>query len=48
MIGDTWDPTASTITLKYFLVDAYKNKSRVNQLGFIRVFLQYNVKHGIF
>ena len=35
MIGDTWFPTASTRTLKYFLADAAKHKARVHQLDFI-------------
>ena len=26
MVGDTWSPTASMRTLKYFLVDATKQK----------------------
>ena len=26
MIGDTWDPTASTRTLNYFLADSAKRK----------------------
>ena len=34
-IGDTWDPTASMRTLKYFLADSAKHKSRVHQLDFI-------------
>ena len=32
MFGDTWSPTASMRTLKYFLADAAKNKERVHQL----------------
>ena len=35
MVGDTWWPTASMSTLKYFLVDTPKHKARVNQLVFI-------------
>ena len=34
-IGDTCSSTASVRTLKYFLVDAGKHKSRVHQLDFI-------------
>ena len=30
-VGDTWSPIASMSTLKYFLEDAIKHKSRVNQ-----------------
>ena len=48
MIGDTWSPTASMITLKYFLVDAAKHKARVHQLDFIGAFLQANVKNRLF
>ena len=31
MVGDTWSPTASMRTLKYFLADASKHKTRVHQ-----------------
>ena len=48
MVGDTWSPTASMRTLKYFLADAAKNKARVNQLGFIGAFLQAKVKNRVF
>ena len=44
MVGDTWSPTASMRTLKYFLSDAAKHKARVHQLDFIGVFLQAKVK----
>ena len=30
MIGDTWSPTASMRTAKYFLADAAKHKTRVH------------------
>ena len=40
MVGDTWSPTASMRTLKYFLADATKQKTRVHQLYFIGAFLQ--------
>ena len=45
MVGDTWYPTASMITLIYFVADDYKHKGRVHQLDLIGVFLQANVKH---
>ena len=48
MVGDTWLPTASMRTLKYFLVDAVKHKARVHQLDFIGAFLQANVKNSVF
>ena len=35
MIGNTWDPTASMSTMKYFLTDHAKHKSIVHQLDFI-------------
>ena len=35
-------------TLKYFLADAAKHKSRVHQLYFIGLFLQANVKNRVF
>ena len=45
MIGDTWSPTAYMKTLKYFLEDAAKNKTKVYQLDFIGAFLQAKVKN---
>ena len=48
LVGDTWSPTASMRTLKYFLSDAVKNKERVNQLYFIGSFLQAKVKNRVF
>ena len=35
MIGDTWSPTASMRTLKYFLAYTAKHKARFHQLDFI-------------
>ena len=48
MVGDTWSPTASMRTLKYFLEDAAKHKARVHQLDFIGSFLQAKVKNRVF
>ena len=48
MVGDTWSPTASIRTLKYFLADAAKHKARVHQLYFIGEFLQAKVKNRVF
>ena len=48
MVGYTWSPTASMKTLKYFLADASKHKSRVYQLYFIGSFLQSKVKNRVF
>ena len=48
MVGDTWSPTASMRTLKYFLADAAKHKARVHQLDFIGAFLQAKVKNRVF
>ena len=46
--GDTWSPTASIRTLKYFLADADKNKAIVNQLDFIGSFLQAKCVNKLF
>ena len=40
LVGDTWSPTASMRTLKYFLTEAPKHKAKVYQLYFIGAFLQ--------
>ena len=48
MVGDTWSPTASMRTLKYFLADEAKNKARVHQLDFTEAFLQAKVKNRVF
>ena len=48
MVGDTWSPTASMRTLKYFLADAAKHKAGVHQLYFIGAFLQAKVKNIVF
>ena len=48
IVGDTWSPTASMRTLKYFLADAAKHKARVHQIDFIGAFLQAKVKNGVF
>ena len=40
MVGDTWSPTASMRTLKYFLADAAKHETRVHQLDFIGAFFR--------
>ena len=48
MVGDTWSPTASMRTLKYFLADAAKHKARVHQIDFIGAFLQAKYKNRVF
>ena len=48
MVGDTWSPTASMSTLKYFLADATKHKAIVHQLDFIWAFLQAKVNNRVF
>ena len=48
MVGDTWSPTASMRTVKYFLADSAKHKARVHQLDFIGTFLQAKVKNIVF
>ena len=48
LVEDTWSPTASMRTLKYFLTDATKHKARVHQLYFIGEFLQEKIKNRVF
>ena len=48
MVGDTWSPTSSMSTLKYFLADAAKHKARVQNLDFIGALLQAKVKNIVF
>ena len=48
MVGDTWSPTSSMRTLKYFLADAAKHKAIVHQIDFIGAFLQAKVKNRVF
>ena len=48
MTGDTWSPTESMRTLKYFLADTAKHKARVHQLDFIGALLQAKVKNRVF
>ena len=48
MVGDTWSPTASMRTLKYFLADEAKHKARVHKLDFIGAFLQAKLKNRVF
>ena len=47
MVGDTWSPTASMRTSKYFLADAAKHKARLHQLDFIGALLQAKVKNRV-
>ena len=48
LVGDTWSPTASMRTLKYFLAYTTKHKARVHQLYFIGSFLQEKAKNRVF
>ena len=48
MVGNTWSPTASMRTLKYFLADSAKHKTRVHQLYFIGAFFQAKLKNRVF
>ena len=48
LVGDTWSPTDSMRTLKYFLAGATKHKARVQQLYFIGELLQTKVKNRLF
>ena len=45
IVGDTWSPTASMRTLKYFLADSAKHKARVHQIDFIGAFVPAKVKN---
>ena len=45
LVGDTWSPTASMRTLKYFLKDATEHKARFHQLDLIGELLQAKVKN---
>ena len=48
IVGNTWSPTTSMRTLKYFLADAAKHKARFHQLDFIGAFLQAKFKNRVF
>ena len=48
LVEDTWSPTDSVRTLKYFLVDAVKHKAIVHQLNFIGTLLQVKFKNIVF
>ena len=48
LVGDTWSPTASMSTLKYFLAYYTKHKARVHQLYLIGAFLQAKLKNRVF
>ena len=47
LVGDTWSPTASMRTLKYFLAYAVKHKAVVHQLYFIKALLQVKFKNKV-
>ena len=48
MVGDTWSPTASMRTLKYFLAYTAKHKARVHQLYLIGAFWQAKLNNRVF
>ena len=48
LLGDTWSPTASMRTLKYFLEDSVKCKEIFHQLDFIGSFLRAKVNNSLF
>ena len=48
LVTDTWSPTASMRTLKYFLEDETKHKARVHQLDSIGVLLQAKANNRVF
>ena len=47
MIGDTWDPTVLTRSLRYLSEDCPNHKSIIHQLDLIGVFIQFNVKYRV-
>ena len=48
MVGDTWSPTESMRTLKYFLEYSAKHKAIFHEIDFIGAFLQAKVKNRVF
>ena len=48
LVEDTWSPTASMSTLKYFLADATKHKAGFHQLDFIGAIFLTKVKSIVF
>ena len=48
LVGDTWSPTASMRTLRYFLAYVTKHKAIVHQLYLIGEFLQEKLKNRVF
>ena len=48
MVGDTWSPTSSMRTLKYFLANAAKHKARFHQYDFIGALLHAKIKNRFF
>ena len=48
LFGDTWSPTASMMTLRYFFTDVVNHKAGVHQLDFIESLLQAKVKNRVF
>ena len=48
LVGDTWSPTVSMRTLKYFLADTANHKARVQKLDFIGALFQANFNNRVF
>ena len=48
LVGDTWSPTSSMRTLKYYFLNSTKQKARIIQLNFIGAFFQAKVKNRVF
>ena len=48
LVGDTWSPTSYMKTLKDFLADATKHKTRFHKLDLIGALLQAKVKNRVF
>ena len=46
--GETWSPTDYNSNLIYLFADSANHKARIQQLYFIRAFLQAKVKNRVF
>ena len=48
LFGETWSPTSSMRTFKYFSADDVNHNAIMHQLNFIRAFLHAEVKNRVF
>ena len=46
LVGDTWSPTDSMSTLKYFLADAFNHKAIVYTLDFFGALFRGKLRKG--